>query len=140
MYGVAGERQLREWEVPWLRGFGNSKPVRVGNAAHGQLQLDVFGELMDALYQARRGGLSESEPAWDLECALLQHLASIWQQPDSGIWEIRGEPRHFTYSKMMAWVAFDRGIKSSQEFDLSGPVEYLRRSLDEIHRDVCTNG
>jgi GH15 family glucan-1,4-alpha-glucosidase len=140
MYGVAGERRLQEWEVPWLRGFANSKPVRIGNAAHGQLQLDVFGELMDALYQARRGGLSESEPAWDLECALLQHLASIWQQPDSGIWEIRGEPRHFTYSKMMAWVAFDRGIKSSQEFDLSGPVEDWRRIRDEIHRDVCTNG
>jgi GH15 family glucan-1,4-alpha-glucosidase len=140
MYGVAGERRLQEWEVPWLRGFANSKPVRIGNAAHGQLQLDVFGELMDALYQARRGGLSASEPAWDLECALLLHLASIWQQPDSGIWEIRGEPRHFTYSKMMAWVAFDRGIKSSQEFDLAGPVEDWRRTRDDIHHDVCANG
>jgi GH15 family glucan-1,4-alpha-glucosidase len=140
MYGVAGERRLREWEVPWLRGFGNSKPVRIGNAAHGQLQLDVFGELMDALYQARRGGLPASEPAWDMERALLQHLASIWQRPDSGIWEIRGEPRHFTYSKMMAWVAFDRGIRSSQEFDLPGPVEDWRRIRDDVHRDVCTNG
>jgi GH15 family glucan-1,4-alpha-glucosidase len=140
MYGVAGERRLWEWEVPWLHGFANSKPVRIGNAAHGQLQLDVFGELMDALYQARRGGLSASEPAWDMECALLQHLASIWQRPDSGIWEIRGEPRHFTYSKMMAWVAFDRGIKSSREFDLPGPVEDWRRIRDDIHRDVCANG
>jgi GH15 family glucan-1,4-alpha-glucosidase len=137
---VAGERRLWEWEVPWLHGFANSKPVRIGNAAHGQLQLDVFGELMDALYQARRGGLSASEPAWDMECALLQHLASIWQRPDSGIWEIRGEPRHFTYSKMMAWVAFDRGIKSSREFDLPGPVEDWRRIRDDIHRDVCANG
>jgi GH15 family glucan-1,4-alpha-glucosidase len=140
MYGVAGERRLWEWEVPWLGGFGNSKPVRIGNAAHGQLQLDVFGEMMDALYQARRGGLPECEPAWDMECALLQHLASIWRQPDSGIWEVRGEPRHFTYSKMMAWVAFDRGIRSAQEFDLPGPIEEWRRVRNEIHHDVCTNG
>ena len=140
MYGVAGERRLWEWEVPWLTGFANSKPVRVGNAAHSQLQLDVFGEMMDALYQARRGGLPESEPAWDMECALLEHLASIWRQPDSGIWEIRGEPRHFTYSKIMAWVAFDRGIKSSLEFNLSGPVEDWRRVRDDIHRDVCAKG
>jgi GH15 family glucan-1,4-alpha-glucosidase len=140
MYGVAGERRLSEWEVPWLGGFADSKPVLVGNAAHSQLQLDVFGEMMDALYQARRGGLPESEPAWDMECALLEHLASIWRQPDSGIWEIRGEPRHFTYSKMMAWVAFDRGIKSSQEFDLSGPIDDWRRVRDEVHQDVCTNG
>ena len=140
MYGVAGERRLTEWEAPWLRGFENSKPVRIGNAAHGQLQLDVFGELMDALYQARRGGLPGSEPAWNMECALLDHLASIWTQPDSGIWEVRGKPRHFTYSKMMAWVAFDRGIKSSEEFDLPGPVEDWRRIRDDIHRDVCANG
>lgn len=140
MYGVAGERRLWEWEVPWLDGFANSKPVRIGNAAHSQLQLDVFGEMMDALYQARRGGLPESEPAWDMECALLEHLASIWMQPDSGIWEVRGEPRHFTYSKMMAWVAFDRGIKSSQEFNLSGPIKDWRRIRDQIHHDVCTHG
>lgn len=140
MYGVAGERRLWEWEVPSLEGYGNSRPVRVGNAAHGQLQLDVFGEMMDALYQARRGGLPENEPAWDMECALLQHLASSWRQPDSGIWEVRGEPRHFTYSKMMAWVAFDRGIKSSQEFKLPGPIEAWRRVRDEIHHDVCANG
>jgi GH15 family glucan-1,4-alpha-glucosidase len=140
MYGVAGERRLSEWEVPWLGGFRNSKPVRIGNAAHSQLQLDIFGEMMDALYQARRGGLPESEPAWGLERALLEHLASIWKQPDCGIWEVRGEPRHFTYSKMMAWVAFDRGIKSSQEFDLPGPLEDWRRIRDEIHDDVCANG
>jgi GH15 family glucan-1,4-alpha-glucosidase len=140
MYGVAGERRLSEWEVPWLCGFENSKPVRIGNAAHGQLQLDVFGEMMDALYQARRGGLPASEPAWAMECALLEHLASIWEQPDSGIWEVRGEPRHFTYSKMMAWVAFDRGIKSAQEFKLPAPLDDWRRIRDEIHNDVCANG
>lgn len=140
MYGVAGERRLWEWEVPWLQGFADSRPVRIGNAAHGQLQLDVFGEMMDALYQARCGGLPASEPAWDMECALLEHLAKIWRQPDSGMWEVRGEPRHFTYSKMMAWVAFDRGIKSSQEFDLPAPIEDWRRVRSEIHRDVCANG
>jgi GH15 family glucan-1,4-alpha-glucosidase len=111
--------------------------VRIGNAAHGQLQLDVFGELMDALYQARRGGLPASEPTWDLERALLQHLASIWQQPDSGIWEIRSDPRHFTYSKMIAWVAFDRGVRSSQEFDLPGSIEDWRRTRDDIHQVVA---
>ena len=140
MYGVGGERRLWEWEVPWLRGFGNSKPVRIGNAAHAQLQLDVFGELMDALYQARRGGLPASEPTWEMECALLKHLAFTWQQPDSGIWEIRAEPRHFTYSKMMAWVAFDRAIKSAQEFKLEGSVEEWRRVRDDIHQNVCANG
>lgn len=140
MYGVGGERRLWEWEVPWLQGFEGSTPVRIGNAAHHQLQLDVFGEMMDALYQARRGGLPESEPAWTMECALLQHLASIWKQPDSGIWESRGKPRHFTYSKVMAWVAFDRGIKSAQEFELPGPTEQWARIRDEIHHDVCTNG
>jgi GH15 family glucan-1,4-alpha-glucosidase len=140
MYGVAGERRLSEWEVPWLCGFGNSKPVRIGNAAHNQLQLDVFGELMDALYQARRGGLSAFEPAWDLECALLQHLSSIWTHPDSGMWEVRGEPRHFTYSKMMAWVAFDRGIKSAQEFKLPAPIDLWAHARSEIHQDVCMNG
>jgi GH15 family glucan-1,4-alpha-glucosidase len=140
MYGMGGERRLWEWEVPWLRGFGNSKPVRIGNAAHGQLQLDVFGELMDALYQARRGGLPASEPTWEMECALLKHLASTWQQPDSGIWEIRAEPRQFTYSKIMAWVAFDRGIRSAQEFKVEGPIEEWRRVRDDIHQNVCANG
>lgn len=140
MYGVAGERRLREWEITWLQGYGSSKPVRIGNAAHEQLQLDVFGEMMDALYQARRGGLPEYEPAWNLERKLLQHLAEIWREPDEGIWEVRGERRHFTYSKMMAWVAFDRGIKSALEFGLSGPTEEWRRIRDEIHEDVCRRG
>jgi len=140
MYGVAGERRLWEWEVPWLEGYERSKPVRVGNAAHGQLQLDVYGELMDALYQARRGGLPESEPTWAVEEAILEHLASIWREPDYGIWEIRGEPRHFTYSKVMAWVAFDRGIRSIQEFGSKGPIDDWIRIRAEIHDDVCRNG
>jgi GH15 family glucan-1,4-alpha-glucosidase len=140
MYGVAGERRLWEWEVPWLEGYERSKPVRVGNAAHGQLQLDVYGELMDALYQARRGGLPESEPTWAVEEAILEHLASIWRQPDYGIWEVRGEPRHFTYSKTMAWVAFDRGIRSIQEFGSKGPIGDWIRIRAEIRDDVCRNG
>jgi len=140
MYGIAGERRLLEWEVPWLDGYEGSRPVRVGNAAHAQLQLDVYGEMMDALYQARRVGLSMCEPAWAIELALLGHLESIWREPDSGIWEMRGPSRHFTYSKMMAWVAFDRAIKSAQEFGMPGPVEHWQRVRAEIHEDVCRNG
>jgi len=140
MYGIAGERRLWEWEVAWLAGYKASKPVRIGNAAHAQLQLDVFGELMDALYQARRNGLPRSEPAWAVELALLEHLESIWRKPDSGIWEMRGPPRHFTHSKMMAWVAFDRAIKSAQEFGMPGPIEQWQRVRTEIHDDVCRNG
>jgi GH15 family glucan-1,4-alpha-glucosidase len=110
VYGVAGERRLREWEVPWLRGYEDSKPVRVGNAAGDQLQLDVYGEMMNALYHARRSGLPESDPAWAIEQALLENLASIWREPDNGVWRARDGRRHFTYSKIMAWVAFDRGV------------------------------
>jgi GH15 family glucan-1,4-alpha-glucosidase len=140
MYGVAGERRLWEWEVPWLEGYEGSKPVRVGNAAHSQLQLDVFGEMIDALYQARRGGLPESDRAWAVELAVLEHLASAWHEPDQGIWEVRSGPRHFTYSKMMAWVAFDRAIKDVKEFGLNGPVEQWQRIRKEIHEDVCSKG
>jgi GH15 family glucan-1,4-alpha-glucosidase len=140
MYGIAGERRLWEWEVPWLRGYEDSKPVRIGNAAHAQLQLDVYGELMDALYQGRKAGLPRYEPAWNVELALLDHLAEIWRQPDNGIWEIRSEPRHFTYSKTMAWLAFDRAVKSVEEFGLPGPVDDWRRTRQEIHDDVCRNG
>jgi GH15 family glucan-1,4-alpha-glucosidase len=140
MYGIAGERRLWEWELPWLDGYEASKPVRIGNAAHAQLQLDVFGELMDALYQARRGGLPRSEPAWALELAILEHLESIWREPDNGIWEMRGPRRHFTFSKMMAWVAFDRAIKSAQEFGLPGPVDHWQLVRAEIHDDVCRKG
>jgi GH15 family glucan-1,4-alpha-glucosidase len=140
MYGIAGERRLWEWEVPWLDGYEASKPVRIGNAAHAQLQLDVYGEMMDALYQARRMGLPSYKPAWAVERAQLDHLATIWREPDNGIWEMRGPPRHFTHSKMMAWVAFDRAIKSVQEFALPGPVDEWQQLRAEIHDDVCRKG
>jgi GH15 family glucan-1,4-alpha-glucosidase len=140
MYGVAGERRLTEWEVPWLPGYANSSPVRIGNAAHQQLQLDVFGEVMDTLHQARRGGLSSNEFAWDVQIALLNHLEKIWAHPDHGIWEVRTEPMHFTYSKAMAWVAFDRAIKSAEMFGLPGPVDRWRTLCQEIHDDVCAKG
>jgi GH15 family glucan-1,4-alpha-glucosidase len=137
---VAGERRLWEWVVPWLDGYEGSKPVRIGNAAHGQLQLDVFGEMIDALYQARRGGLPKSDRTWAVELVLLEHLASVWREPDRGIWEVRSTARHFTYSKMMAWVAFDRAIKTTQEFGLKGPIEEWTKIRAEIHEDVCRKG
>jgi len=140
MYGVSGERRLTEWEVPWLSGYEGSRPVRIGNAAHEQLQLDVYGELMDALYQSRRGGLAENKRAWAVECVLLDHLAKIWTKPDLGIWETRGQSQNFTYSKIMAWVAFDRGIRSAEEFGLGGPVDAWKEIRATIHRDVCQNG
>jgi GH15 family glucan-1,4-alpha-glucosidase len=140
MYGVAGERRLTELELPWLSGYGDSKPVRVGNAASDQLQLDVFGELMDALYQARAHGLPIERPAWALQKVLLNYLETIWISPDNGIWEIRGEPRHFVHSKVMAWVAFDRAVRSIETQELEGPVDRWREIRDEIHRDVCENG
>jgi len=140
MYGVAGERRLTEWEVPWLPGYEGSSPVRIGNAAHSQLQLDVFGEVMDTLHQGRRGGLSASEAGWDVQLALLKHLAGIWQNPDHGIWEVRSKPMHFTYSKAMTWVAVDRALKSAEMFGLPGPVEEWRALCGKIHDDVCRKG
>jgi GH15 family glucan-1,4-alpha-glucosidase len=140
MYGIAGERRLSEWELPWLTGYEGSSPVRVGNAAHGQLQLDVYGEVMDALHVARRGGLAASESGWAVQRALLAHLENIWAEPDEGIWEIRGPRCHFTHSKVMAWVAFDRAIKSAEQFRLDGPVERWRALREEIHADVCRRG
>jgi GH15 family glucan-1,4-alpha-glucosidase len=140
MYGVGGERRLTEWKVPWLPGYEDSSPVRIGNAAHSQLQLDVFGEVMDTLHQGRRGGLSASEAGWDVQIALLDHLEAIWRKPDHGIWEVRTPPQHFTYSKAMCWVAFDRAIKSAEMFGLPGPVERWRTLCAEIHDDVDRNG
>jgi GH15 family glucan-1,4-alpha-glucosidase len=137
MYGVAGERLLNEWEVPWLPGHGGAKPVRIGNAAAGQLQLDVFGEVMDALHQGRHGGLSYLEAGWDFQRALLDHLETVWQSPDEGIWEVRGGRQHFTYSKVMAWVAFDRAIKSGEAFGLEGPLDRWRAIRDQICEEVC---
>ncbi len=140
LYGIAGERRALEWEVGWLSGYEGSRPVRIGNAANDQLQLDVFGELMDALHQARRGGLVATDVSWALQRALLDHLERIWHEPDEGIWEVRGGRRHFTYSKVMAWVAFDRGIKAIEECGLEGPVDRWRVERDRIHADVCANG
>jgi GH15 family glucan-1,4-alpha-glucosidase len=140
LYGISGERQLIEWIVPWLPGFANSKPVRVGNAAHIQFQLDVFGEVMDALHQSRRGGLTTSESGWQVQVALLDHLARVWSEPDEGIWEVRAERRHFTYSKVMAWLAFDRAIKSAESFGLEGPVAEWRKLREQIFAEVCERG
>ena len=140
MYGIAGERRLTEYEVTWLRGYENAGPVRIGNAASGQLQLDVYGEVLDALYQARRMGLASNDAAWGLEQALLAHLATIWDQPDEGMWEVRGGRRHFTHSKVMAWVAFDRAVRSVEEFGLNGPAEQWGALRDRIHAEVCRNG
>jgi GH15 family glucan-1,4-alpha-glucosidase len=140
MYGIGGERRLTEWLVPWLPGYEGSHPVRVGNAAHDQLQLDVYGELMDALHLARSHGLAVSASGWDLQRAVLDHLERIWQEPDAGIWEVRGPPCHFIYSKVMTWVAFDRAIKSAEQFGLRGPLHHWRKLRDTIHADVCTRG
>jgi GH15 family glucan-1,4-alpha-glucosidase len=137
MYGLGGERLLREWEIPWLPGYEDSKPVRVGNAAHEQLQLDVYGEVMDALHQARLGNIPESAEAWALERALVKQLEQIWEQPDQGIWETRGAPQHFTHSKVMAWVAVDRVVKSAEQFHLDGPIDRWRALRDRIHADIC---
>lgn len=140
MYGLAGERRLAEWEVDWLAGYEGSRPVRIGNNAVGQLQLDVYGEVLDAMYQARVGGLSQDDTSWALQCALVSHLEKIWRLPDEGIWEVRNGRQHFTYSKVMAWVAFDRAIKTAETFGLDGPLEHWRAVRDEIHDDVCRHG
>ena len=140
MYGIAGERRLTEWEAAWLPGYEGSRPVRIGNTAYGQRQLDVFGEVMDALHQARRKGLAGSESGWALQVAFLEHLERIWKEPDEGIWEVRGGAQQFTYSKAMAWLAFDRAVKSAELFNLAGPVDRWRSLAVEIHADVCRCG
>jgi GH15 family glucan-1,4-alpha-glucosidase len=140
MYGIAGERRLTEWEVDWLPGYEESRPVRIGNRAHNQLQLDVYGEVMDALHQARIGGLAPSDAGWAIQLALLRSLENVWTEPDEGIWEVRGERRHFTYSKVMSWVAFDRTIKSAEKFKLEGPIDRWRRLRMAIHEEVCARG
>jgi GH15 family glucan-1,4-alpha-glucosidase len=137
MYGLGGERHLREWDIPWLPGYEKSLPVRVGNAAYGQLQHDVIGEVMDALYQARVGGLPQSDDGHQLEKALVTHLEGMWREADFGIWEVRGDPQHFTHSKVMAWVAFDRAVKNAERFWPDEPVDHWRALRDEIHAEVC---
>ena len=140
MYGLRGERRLTEFEIPWLPGYANSQPVRIGNAAYLQRQLDIFGEVMDALHQARQGKLGANEAGWALQRELLVHLESIWTEPDEGLWEVRSGRKHFTYSKAMAWLAYDRSIRSAEAFDLPGPVAHWRTLRAEIHRDVCEHG
>jgi GH15 family glucan-1,4-alpha-glucosidase len=140
MYGIFGERRLAEWEVPWLPGYQGAAPVRIGNAASGQLQLDVWGEMMGALHLAREGGLASWPSGWDMQRLALEHLEAIWMQPDDGIWEMRGGRRHFTHSKVMAWVAFDRTIKDAEKFNLDAPLSRWRDVRDEIHRTVCEQG
>lgn len=140
LYGPAGERRIPEMELGWLDGYEGSRPVRVGNAAAGQFQLDVFGEVMDAMHQARRTGMDPEEEAWELQRTLLEHLESVWEQPDEGLWEVRGPRRHFTHSKMMAWVAFDRCVTAVEQFGLDGPVDRWRELREAIHRDVCRGG
>ncbi|HQT66266.1 MAG: glucoamylase [Rhodospirillales bacterium 20-60-12] len=140
MYGIAGERRLDEWEIPWLPGYENSAPVRIGNAASGQVQLDVYGEVMDALYLAQHLGLPCDQAAWNLQIALIGHLATIWDKPDDGIWEMRGGRQHFTHSKVMAWVALDRAIRTAEEFSMPAPIDHWHELRQTIHDDVCKHG
>lgn len=140
MYGIWGQRRLLEWEAGWLDGYEAAQPVRIGNAAHAQLQLDVYGELIDAFHQSRMAKLKLDDETWALECNVLNHLAEVWDQPDHGIWERRGEPRHYVFSKVMTWVAFDRGIKSAETFGFKAPLLHWRALREAIHRDVCYRG
>ena len=140
MYGIAGERRLTELELDWLDGYEGSRPVRIGNAASDQLQLDVYGEVADALYHARQAGIGASPDAWALSKKMLEWLGDGWRQPDEGIWEVRGPRRHFVHSKVMAWVAFDRAVRSVEEYEREGPVDRWRQLRDEIHDDVCRQG
>jgi GH15 family glucan-1,4-alpha-glucosidase len=142
MYGVAGERRLTELTLDWLPGYADSRPVRVGNAASRQFQLDVYGEVLATLYRTRRlipdpGGHRDS---WNLERALLDALEAKWRRPDNGIWEVRGPPAHFTHSKGMAWLAFDRAVRNVEDFGLEGPVERWRHRRDEVHEQICSEG
>jgi GH15 family glucan-1,4-alpha-glucosidase len=140
LYSISGERWLPEHEIPWLAGFEDSRPVRLGNAASNQTQLDVYGEVVNALHLARAADLQQSQEAWSLQKVLLAKLEDIWQSPDCGIWEVRGEPRAFTHSRMMCWVAFDRAVDNAERYGLDGPVERWRKLRETIHADVCAHG
>jgi len=140
MYGLSGERQLIEWEVPWLPGYHGASPVRVGNAASAQLQLDVYGELIDAMHQGRTLGLAPVEAGWPVQQKLIDHLEQIWEQPDEGIWEVRGGRRHFAFSKVMAWVALDRTVRDAERFKFSAPLESWRKLRDRMHATICERG
>ena len=140
MYGIAGERRLPELVLPWLPGYEGSAPVRIGNAASDQFQLDIFGEIADALHHARRFGIDFVEVGWMFEQRLLEHLETVWQEPDEGIWEVRGGRRHFTHSKVMAWVAFDRAARDIEHLGLEGPADRWRAIADDIHAEICREG
>jgi GH15 family glucan-1,4-alpha-glucosidase len=140
MYGLAGERRLTELTLPWLPGYEGSAPVRIGNAASAQHQLDVYGEVMDALHLARDAGLEPSENAWRVQRAMMEFLETDWPLPDEGIWEVRGPRRHFTHSKVMAWVAIDRAVKAIEHFQMDGPLDRWRQLRREIHAQVCREG
>ncbi|MBI1406860.1 MAG: glycoside hydrolase family 15 protein [Caulobacter sp.] len=140
MYGVAGERRLTEWEADWLPGYEDSKPVRIGNAASAQFQLDVYGELADSLHQARRGGLTGNEAAWTVEVALTEHVMRVWTHPDDGIWEDRAERKHYTFSKVMAWVTLDRAVQAVEHYGLPGDAARYRKAREEIRADILEKG
>ena len=142
MYGVRGERRLEEFEIPWLSGYENSKPVRIGNAASNQFQIDVYGEVLGTMYRAHQAGIENRETDWRLQVALINFLESNWNKPDNGIWEVRGGPKHFTHSKMMAWVAFDRAVKLVEECGCTatGNVGRWKKIRDQIHAEVCARG
>ncbi len=140
MYGLAGERRLTEQTLDWLAGYEGSRPVRIGNAAYAQLQLDVYGEILDALHVGRTYQLDASHDGWEFQKVLLDNLAAKWMKPDEGIWEVRGGARHFTHSRLMAWVAYDRAIRAVEEFGLSGPAGEWRRLRDAIRDDILANG
>jgi GH15 family glucan-1,4-alpha-glucosidase len=140
LYGVGGERRLDEWQIPWLPGYEQSVPVRVGNAAVGQFQLDIYGELADVMTQSRKGGLAAAPRRKEIRAAFLEHLADIWRNPDEGIWEIRGAPQHFTHSKVMAWVAFDRAWRNAHERGENRARKKWKKIADEIHADICRQG
>ena len=140
LYGLAGERLVQEWNVPWLAGYQGASPVRIGNAASGQLQLDVYGELIDALYQEAAFGLVRPTASWDMQRALIGHVEKIWQQPDESIWEVRGGAQNFTFSKVMVWVAVDRAIRGAETFHLPAPLDRWRALRSRIHQAVCQYG
>ncbi|MBW3653191.1 MAG: hypothetical protein KY433_06280 [Actinobacteria bacterium] len=140
MYGAAGERRLTELELPWLPGYEGSVPVRIGNSAAQQFQLDVYGELMDSLHDARDAGIDPDPAAWALQVKLMEFLESSWQRADEGIWEVRGPRRDFVHSKVMAWVAFDRAVKAVERFGLEGPAERWRALREQVHAEVCREG
>jgi GH15 family glucan-1,4-alpha-glucosidase len=139
MYGLKGERQLVEWEIDWLPGYENSLPVRIGNAASTQVQLDIYGEVLDCFFHAQHSVARHSERDFRVLVPLLEHLENIWQEPDEGIWETRGGPQHFTYSKMMAWVAFDRAVLLAEQLNYAGPIEKWKALRDVIHGQICVS-